>query len=139
MKRVLSTLSVCALALAGLAGCASTPSDEAAGPAATSASPTSGGTSGPTSGGTSAGGTADGAGTYTMAQVQQHNSAESCWTAINDQVYDVTEWIGSHPGGAARIKGLCGTEGTQAFMGQHEGASRPQERLSSFQIGTLSN
>lgn len=131
MKRVLSTLTVCTLALAGLGGCASTPSDEAAAPPATTAAPTSGGTS--------AGDTADGAGTYTMAQVQQHNSAESCWTAINDQVYDVTEWIGSHPGGAARIKGLCGTDGTQAFMGQHEGASRPQERLSSFQIGTLSN
>ena len=57
--------------------------------------------------------------TYTMAQVAEHNDATSCWTAIGGEVYDVTQWISRHPGGAERIEGLCGTNGTGAFTGKH--------------------
>ena len=78
-------------------------------------------------------------GTYTMAQVAQHNSGGSCWTAINGNVYDVTSWIGQHPGGSGAILSLCGIDGSAAFNGQHGGQGRPAQELASFQIGTLSN
>ncbi|MDO5627345.1 MAG: cytochrome b5-like heme/steroid binding domain-containing protein [Mobilicoccus sp.] len=73
----------------------------------------------------------------TMADVQEHADAESCWTVIEGQVYDVTDWISQHPGGAERIEGLCGTDGTDQFLGQHEGAPNPNQRLESFHIGEL--
>ena len=73
-----------------------------------------------------------------MADVQQHNSSDSCWTAINNEVYDVTSWISQHPGGPDRIEGLCGKDGTSNFEGQHSGDSNPQSRLASFKIGELS-
>lgn len=76
-------------------------------------------------------------GSYTMAQVQEHNSSSSCWTVINGDVYDVTDWIGQHPGGPARIEGLCGTDGTNQFEGQHRGNSGPEQELASMKIGTL--
>ncbi|MBK8732116.1 MAG: hypothetical protein IPL93_04410 [Actinomycetales bacterium] len=37
---------------------------------------------------------------YTLAQVQQHATASSCWTVVSSGVYDVTSWIAQHPGGS---------------------------------------
>ncbi|MFV0459541.1 MAG: cytochrome b5 domain-containing protein [Actinomycetales bacterium] len=76
--------------------------------------------------------------TYTMDEVSQHADDSSCWVAIDGNVYDVTEWIGEHPGGPTRIENLCGTDGTAMFRGQHGTQSAPNDQLASFQIGTLS-
>lgn len=76
---------------------------------------------------------------YTMAQVAAHNTASSCWTAINGSVYNVTSWISQHPGGQQAIISLCGTDGSAAFNGQHGGQRRPASELASFKIGALTN
>lgn len=77
------------------------------------------------------------AGQYTMADVAGHNSRSSCWTAINGGVYDVTKWITQHPGGQQAILSLCGTDGSDAFNGQHGGQRRPASELAAFKIGVL--
>lgn len=74
-----------------------------------------------------------------MAQVKAHKTAADCWTTISGKVYNLTTWEDQHPGGAARIIALCGTDGTAAFVDQHGTKKRPNEDLSSFQIGTLAN
>lgn len=74
---------------------------------------------------------------YTLSVVATHNSQLSCWTTINGGVYDVTSWIGQHPGGEQAILGLCGKDGSAAFNGQHGGEKRPASELASFKIGTL--
>jgi cytochrome b involved in lipid metabolism len=74
---------------------------------------------------------------YTMADVATHNSASSCWTAINGNVYDVTSWISQHPGGPQHILELCGVDGSAAFNGQHSGQADPAQELATFYIGTL--
>ena len=74
---------------------------------------------------------------YTLAQVAQHNSARSCWTAINGNVYDLTQWIYQHPGGPDAIISICGIDGSAAFNAQHGGQSRPAEELKTFLIGPL--
>lgn len=74
---------------------------------------------------------------FTMAQVKQHASASSCWTAIDGNVYDVTSWINQHPGGPARILSLCGTDATSAFRAQHSTQARPNSVLAGFYIGKL--
>lgn len=76
-------------------------------------------------------------GVYSSAVVAQHASSASCWTSINGKVYDVTGWIHQHPGGAAAILSMCGTDGSAAFNGQHGGQRRPASELASFVIGTL--
>ncbi|MDO5697638.1 MAG: cytochrome b5-like heme/steroid binding domain-containing protein [Dermatophilus congolensis] len=76
---------------------------------------------------------------YTMDQVAEHNTADSCWAAVDNGVYDVTEWITRHPGGPQRILNLCGTDATAAFRGQHATREAPNSRLDSFRIGTLAN
>lgn len=74
---------------------------------------------------------------YTSAQVATHNTAANCWTSINGNIYDLTKWIGTHPGGEAAIIQLCGTDGSSAFNGQHGNDGRANRMLASFIIGPL--
>ena len=76
---------------------------------------------------------------YTLAQVQQHNTASDCWAAINGGVYNLTDWISQHPGGPERITPLCGTDASAAFNGQHSGQSKPESTLTQFYIGELAS
>lgn len=74
---------------------------------------------------------------YTMAQVATHNSSSSCWSVVNNKVYDLTSFINQHPGGSGAIKRLCVRDGTESFTDQHGGQRRPEQELASLQIGTL--
>lgn len=76
---------------------------------------------------------------YTLADVSKHNSASSCWAAINGGVYDVTTFIDQHPGGTEAILSLCGTDGSAAFNNQHGDQKRPNNELAGFKIGNLIN
>ena len=74
---------------------------------------------------------------YTMAQVKTNKSATKCWSVINGNVYDLTAWINSHPGGSGSIISLCGIDGTQDFLAMHRNQSKPESRLSSYLLGPL--
>ncbi|MFZ3019944.1 MAG: cytochrome b5-like heme/steroid binding domain-containing protein [Minisyncoccia bacterium] len=74
---------------------------------------------------------------YTLAQISAHKSESSCWTAINGNVYDLTQWINEHPGGQENILVICGIDGSSAFNNQHGGQRRPENILNRFLIGTL--
>jgi len=74
---------------------------------------------------------------YTVAQVKANNSRQSCWTIIDNYVYDLTRWINSNPGGASAILSLCGVDGSAAFNSQHENQSKPAVRLDSYKLGPL--
>jgi predicted heme/steroid binding protein len=75
--------------------------------------------------------------TFTMAEIANHNSQSSCYTAISGSVYDLTPFINQHPGGARNILIICGIDGTAAFMNQHSGQSRPEQILTTFKIGVV--
>lgn len=77
------------------------------------------------------------AGSYTLAQVQQHASPSDCWAVVSGNVYDLTSWISQHPGGPGVIEGMCGADATAAFDGQHGGQPRPAEELARFLLGPL--
>ena len=74
---------------------------------------------------------------FTMAQVRANNSAASCWSIIEGDVYDLTKRIDQHPGGSGVIKGLCGVDGTKAFENQHGGSGKATRQLAQFYIGRL--
>ena len=98
-----------------------------------SASPTSTATATPTQ---SASPTQSAAG-YTMAEVAKRNTQTECWVAIDGGVYDLTDWIRQHPGGSGSIRALCGTDGTDQFISQHGGESRPSSTLDRYYLGPL--
>jgi cytochrome b involved in lipid metabolism len=77
------------------------------------------------------------AGSFTAAEVAKHNTGTDCWSVVSGNVYDLTPYVSSHPGGASVIKAICGKDGSAAFAGQHSGASKPANVLASYKLGTL--
>lgn len=55
----------------------------------------------------------------TMADLEQHNSEEDCWIAINGKVYDLTDFAEEHPAGPESIIELAGQDGTEEFEAVH--------------------
>jgi cytochrome b involved in lipid metabolism len=76
---------------------------------------------------------------YTMEKVRANNSEASCWSVIDGNVYDLTKWISSHPGGKGNILSLCGKNGTAEFASKHRGDSNPEARLKGFLLGPLAS
>jgi cytochrome b involved in lipid metabolism len=72
-----------------------------------------------------------------MANIAKNNSAASCWVAISGNAYDLTRWIAVHPGDAPAILGLCGTDATSRFQGQHGGQAQPLATLDSYLLGAV--
>jgi len=52
---------------------------------------------------------------YTLEEVNEHNTRESCWVVANNNVYDVTKFITSHPGGKFTILSKAGKDVTKYF------------------------
>lgn len=84
---------------------------------------------------------------YTMDEVSAHSTSNDCWTVINDNVYDITPYVQSHPGGSEILRS-CGKDGTGLFNtrktpeGDDVGSGTPhsssaRDTLKQFQIGTL--
>lgn len=78
-----------------------------------------------------------GVGTFTLSEVAAHADTSSCWSVINGTVYDLTSWIGSHPGGESAIRDLCGTDGSDDFTRRHARTQEAHEVLATLAIGTL--
>jgi len=73
----------------------------------------------------------------TLEEVKKHDAGTSCWSIVNGNVFDLTNWITKHPGGAAVIRAICGKDGTSAFEGQHAGQGKPANQLSNYYLGKL--
>lgn len=72
--------------------------------------------------------------TFSMAEVSQHNTPQSCWLAVRGKVYDVTSFVQKHPGGVSAILKHGGEEATEHFAFHSREA---QKQWSQFQIGVL--
>lgn len=76
----------------------------------------------------------------TLEEIALHATQSDCWMAINGNVYDVTDFISSHPGGQAIVFG-CGKDATSFFenrannKGPHSEMAR--SLLPQFLIGEL--
>ena len=73
----------------------------------------------------------------TSDEVKKHNSASDCWSIIDGVVYDLSNWVDSHPGGSSRITAICGKDGTSSFLGQHNNSNSAKSRLKGFELGKL--
>jgi cytochrome b involved in lipid metabolism len=78
--------------------------------------------------------------TITMTELAKHANENSCWMVINGNVYDVTKYISSHPGGNLILLG-CGKDATDLFtgvaaMGKRH-SSRAQSMITQLLVGPL--
>lgn len=74
--------------------------------------------------------------TLTAALVAQHNTASDCWVMDANQVFNVTSYIRSHPGGQSAITSYCGTDIGAAFRAQGHSANAASI-FAGMQIGTI--
>lgn len=76
----------------------------------------------------------------TLVEVANHSAQSDCWIAIEGGVYDVTDFIPTHPGGDQILQG-CGKDATGIFNSRpndgtsHSGGAR--NILSKYKIGDL--
>ena len=71
------------------------------------------------------------------SEISKHSTAKDCWSIVNGNVYNLTTYVQSHPGGAGVIKNICGRDGSAAFKNQHGSSSKPNNVLSAFLLGSV--
>ncbi|UKZ66699.1 uncharacterized protein TrAtP1_007870 [Trichoderma atroviride] len=78
---------------------------------------------------------------FDAAEVAKHNSADSCWVILYGNVYDVTDFLSSHPGGSKVILQLAGQDATEEFDPIHPSGTldelKPEAKLGTVDPKTL--
>lgn len=73
----------------------------------------------------------------TMTEVAQHATPLDCWSVVEGQVYDLTDFVGRHPAGPFAVEEMCGTDATEMFNSEHAGQAEPESWLAVFRIGQV--
>ncbi|KAI1735805.1 hypothetical protein F4680DRAFT_434511 [Xylaria scruposa] len=73
---------------------------------------------------------------YSAKEVAVHNTAADTWMVIHGQVYDVTNYLQDHPGGAEVLVDVAGRDASEDFdnAGHSEDAS---EIMAAYRVGKL--
>ena len=74
---------------------------------------------------------------FTLEEVATHNTRDDCYLVIRNNVYDVSNFIDSHPGGVQRTSEQCGQEVSGLFAQIH--SNRAWDLLVDYKIGTIQN
>jgi cytochrome b involved in lipid metabolism len=64
----------------------------------------------------------------TEQELAMHDKETDCWVAIYGIVFNITEYLSSHPGGIATLTGECGRDITTSFR-KHGNLARAEEVL----------
>lgn len=75
---------------------------------------------------------------YTWQEVAQHNTEQSAWVYIGNQVYDITPWLERHPGGKDILLLTAGRDISDLFVTYHPFTNKAAEVISKFHIGEVS-
>lgn len=79
---------------------------------------------------------------FTVEEVEKHTSPESCWVILYGNVYDVTDFLSEHPGGAKIILKLAGKDATEEYDPIHppgtiEENLKPESKLGRVNADSL--
>jgi cytochrome b involved in lipid metabolism len=72
----------------------------------------------------------------TLGEVALHATPDDCWAALDGDVYDLTVWVDTHPGGSIYIQSICGNDGTDIFIAQHP-SSFLKAYVAQYRVGPL--
>ncbi|XP_066156562.1 cytochrome b5-like isoform X2 [Euwallacea fornicatus] len=73
---------------------------------------------------------------YSFEEIKKHNNKNSTWFVINNDVYDVTEFLNEHPGGEEVLIEQAGKEATESFEDVGH-SSDAREMMEKYKIGTM--
>jgi alkylation response protein AidB-like acyl-CoA dehydrogenase len=71
----------------------------------------------------------------TRDEVAKNNTEDSLWCIIDHKVYDLTDFVDAHPGGAVVLRQVAGTDATTAFYNLHR--NEVLQKYESLCIGTI--
>ncbi|KAJ5267187.1 hypothetical protein N7478_009995 [Penicillium angulare] len=74
---------------------------------------------------------------FDATEVAQHNNNKSCWIVLYGKVYDVTDFVSSHPGGANVILRLAGKDATEEFDPVHPPGTLEESLKSEALLGDI--
>ncbi|CUS21753.1 LAQU0S03e10000g1_1 [Lachancea quebecensis] len=72
-----------------------------------------------------------------VKEVMLHNKPDDCWIVLNGEVYDVTSFLQTHPGGAARIMEIAGNDATRKFYSIHSDSTLEKMKEELIYLGKL--
>ncbi|ORY01636.1 NAD(P)H-nitrate reductase [Basidiobolus meristosporus CBS 931.73] len=72
---------------------------------------------------------------FTQEEISKHNQPDDCWMVINKRVYDVTDFIKEHPGGAESLTLNAAMDCTEDFVAVH--STNAHEILEKYYVGEL--
>jgi len=79
---------------------------------------------------------------YSLVDVASHNASGDCWMVIDQQVYNLTEYLSDHDK-ELDIRSWCGTDATEAYATKNgmdrAHSDRADSLLSQYAIGTLAD
>ncbi|KAI1109163.1 FMN-dependent dehydrogenase [Nemania sp. NC0429] len=70
-------------------------------------------------------------------EVAKHTTSESCWVVLYGNVYDVTEFLPSHPGGSKIILQLAGRDATEDYDPIHPPGTLEENLKPEAKLGRL--
>lgn len=73
---------------------------------------------------------------YTVEEVQKHNTTQDCWVIIDGKVFDVTQFLTEHPGGKKVLLKKGGKDASKEFKTFHN-ASIMQRLGLPMQVGVI--
>lgn len=75
--------------------------------------------------------------TFTRAEVESHNSDSDCYVTIADNVYDITDFVESHPGGPELVLDWAGRDVTDILKDEdsHKHSESAYEILEESLVG----
>ena len=74
---------------------------------------------------------------FNKIEVLKHNNQDDCWLIISNNVYDATDYLYNHPGGAMTIIPYCGSDATVAYQSERKHGFRAEADLSRLLIGSV--
>jgi cytochrome b involved in lipid metabolism len=70
-------------------------------------------------------------------ELREKNSVDECWIGYKGKVYDVTRWLGKHPGGLRSIMSTAGRDATSVMTSLHAPHTLAQHMRRVRQVGVL--
>ncbi|BCS26168.1 fatty acid alpha-hydroxylase [Aspergillus puulaauensis] len=76
---------------------------------------------------------------FTKAEVESHNSADSCYVTLGSKVYDITSFVEDHPGGGDLVLEYAGKDVTEILQDpvSHEHSESAYEILDDSLVGFI--
>lgn len=69
--------------------------------------------------------------------VLRNGGAKGSWLVIDGVVYDITDFLTQHPGGAHVLRGYAGMDGSLGYQRVHAGRTEVEAMLEIYAIGTV--